>query len=280
MQTMFSFSKKKDWNVFVILVVINIFLISMREASFIKHLQSIQDSLFYPLRMVTKSIGHTGKEIVGLFHNKDSIRNKLKQKEKEVIFYKHQLAWMTLMNSENIRLKQLLKLKNSYPNDSILAEVISTDPEYSFSSLQVNKGSVDGVIKGSAVVTESNKEIVLLGIVKQVSPFTSRIETFKNKDFRLGVLLVRTGINAVAQGSDKNLNNINLLYVDRSVNLLIGEEVLTSPFSTIFPPYIKIGRVSAIETTDRSRMSYYATIQTYANLNQVLQVFILKNNKK
>jgi len=205
--------KKKNW----ILFVIFLFLIFVRisKGSLYKDLYYFFSKPFWP--------GQFQKEII------------IKSIEQE------SLIKLNLLKKDNIRLREILSLKQSSSSDSISAAVISRKTGSWWRQIILNKGSKDGVEIGSTVIGPGG----LLGRVNSTSFFTSSVTLLTSPESKVGVWLDRIQMNGLLIGTGDN--NPELILYSKGEDIKVGDFVSSSPASTLFPPNIPIGIVQSVE---------------------------------
>jgi len=195
------------------------------------------------------------------------------QFQKEVILNsieQESLIKVDLLKKDNIRLREILSLKESYNNDNISAAVISRKTGSWWRQIILNKGSRDGVEVGSTVVGPGG----LLGRVKNTSLFTSSVRLLTSPESKLGVWVDRIQINGLLVGSGDD--HPSLILYSKEADIKVGDFVSSSPASSLLPPNIPIGIVQSIDETSQSNKT--AKISLFAKPHLIDWVQILKLN--
>ena len=233
---------KKNW----ILFAIFLFLVFVRisKGSFYKDFYYFISKPFWP--------GQFQKEIV-----LESINQEY-------------LIKLKLLKKDNIRLRQILSLKESSNDDHISAAVISRKTGSWWRQVILNKGSKDGVEIGNIVIGPGG----LLGIVKNTSLFTSSVTLITSPESKLGVWVDRIQINGLLVGLGDDYPSL-ILYT-KNAAIKVGDFVSSSPSSTLLPPNIPIGVVQSVDETTKSKKT--AKISLLAKPQVIDWVKILKVN--
>ena len=233
---------KKNW----ILFAIFLFLVFVRisKGSFYKDFYYFISKPFWP--------GQFQKEIV-----LESINQEY-------------LIKLKLLKKDNIRLRQILSLKESSNDDHISAAVISRKTGSWWRQVILNKGSKDGVEIGNIVIGPGG----LLGIVKNTSLFTSSVTLITSPESKLGVWVDRIQINGLLVGLGDDYPSL-ILYT-KNAAIKVGDFVSSSPSSTLLPPNIPIGVVQSVDETMKSKKT--AKISLLAKPQVIDWVKILKEN--
>ncbi len=195
------------------------------------------------------------------------------QFQKEVILKsidQEYLINLTLLKNDNIRLREILSLKNTSDKDYISAAVISRKTGSWWRQILLNKGSKDGVEIGSTVVGPGG----LLGRVNNTSLFTSSVTLITSPESKLGVWVDRIQVNGLLVGLGDN--NPSLIMFSKDADIKVGDFVSSSPASTLLPPNIPIGIVQSIDETLKSKKT--AKISLLAKPHVIDWVQILKLN--
>jgi len=172
------------------------------------------------------------------------------QFQKEVILEsikQESLIRLSLLEEDNIRLREILSLQKSSNNDNISAAVISRKTGSWWRQILLNKGSRDGVEIGSIVIGPGG----LLGRVKNTSLFTSSVTLITSPESKLGVWLERVQINGLLVGLGDDYPSL-ILY-SKDADIKVGDFVSSSPASTLLPPNIPIGIVQSIDDSLNSK---------------------------
>jgi len=234
--------KKKNWLFFVIFL----FLVFVRisKGAFYKDFYYFISKPFWP--------GQFQKEIV---------LNSIAQEY---------LIQLNLLKKDNIRLRKILSLQESYNDEHISAAVISRKTGGWWRQIILNKGSKDGVEIGSTVTGPGG----LLGRVKNTSLFTSSVTLITSPESKLGVWVDRSQINGLLVGSGDD--HPSLILYSKDADIKVGDFVSSSPASSLLPPNIPIGIVQSIDETSQSKKT--AKISLLAKPQLIDWVQILKLN--
>lgn len=156
------------------------------------------------------------------------------------------------------------------------ARVISNSLRYAQNHITLNKGSNEGVKPGMGIFNE----LGVVGRVKSVSKNYSVGISLLNNGLLISSLIKSTGDFGSINWDGVDSQKAKLLYVPRHVQAQVGDTVVTSGYSSVFPRNINIGVISSVVqsgdpnyldievrlTTDFSKISYvYLVENTMAN---------------
>lgn len=166
------------------------------------------------------------------------------------------------------RLERLLELRDAVAYRSVPARVITRDPSRWFSTLTVNRGGRDGVVRNSPVVTPDG----VVGRVIEVTPTAARVLLIADSRSALGVLLQPSRAAGVAEG--RGSDRLHLKYLSRTAVVRPGDRVVTSGLGGIFPRGLVVGRVVSV-TREEGALLQEAEVEPAAALDRLEEVLIL-----
>lgn len=194
-----------------------------------------------------------------------------------------------VLSNENAKLLSLLKKQNHYSADSIAyhellfkyqsANVINNSVHKSNNYLTLNKGFKHGVKEGMGVITKngvvgivhsvSNKFSLVISVLHQKSSISVRLKN----EFFLGRMLWN--------GFDYRSSVVE--DIPNHADISIGDTIISSGNSAIFPEGIDIGKVKSFEKIPGDNF-FKINIQFFQDLNQLHYVYIaeslIKNEKE
>ena len=172
------------------------------------------------------------------------------------------------LEKDNIRLRKVLVLQNVVDKNKINSSVISRNMGSWWRQIILNKGSNDGINYGDAVIGPGG----LIGIIKDISKFTSSVQLLTSPDSKVGVWNQRTNLSGLLIGV--GTKTPKLIFYSKNVDVQIGDNILSSPASTLLPPNIPVGIVQSVD--NKSGSSTTASVQLIANPEAIDWVQIIK----
>lgn len=195
--------------------------------------------------------------------------NKVSQEQQQsrVIALEAEVASLLYLKSENEVLKSAIETKNENGIIPIQAKIITFDNNFTRSSALVSAGSNEGVRLNQPVIYLGH----LVGIVKEVSESSSKIQFLNDADIKLAVSIQNAdssqGVLKSNFGTSIEVDSISKL---ESVNQ--GNNVITTATETI-PAGLKIGKVRSVSEGD---LFHRIIIDYPINFYILTEVFILK----
>ena len=179
-------------------------------------------------------------------------------------------------SKENERLRELLELRPKNRSFELESATVTARSSTNWAStLTLSKGSDQGVAAGDCVVDSSWN---LVGIIDQVGVNWSTMLTVVDANLEMGAFLSRTESIAILEGDFSLMadGKLKLTYLPENTELITGDLVLTSSMGGNYPSDLVVGSIESIHT-DASGISRYAIIQPAADLDSLVQVFVIKD---
>jgi rod shape-determining protein MreC len=133
----------------------------------------------------------------------------------------------------------------------------------------LNVGAIDHVAPDMGVITEYG----VIGIVMSVTEHYAIVKSLLHTDWRCNVRLVHTGDFGPLQWDGITYNEAVLHDIPQHSNVQAGDTVVTSGYSSIFPPDIPVGVVKSYEI---KRGNFYEIrIRLFADFKKIRHVNVV-----
>jgi rod shape-determining protein MreC len=126
--------------------------------------------------------------------------------------------------------------------DFISAKVVNNSIGRLTNFITLNRGSEDGVKPGMAVISSTG----VVGKVKITSEHFSVVTSVLNVDIMLSALMKRTGYFGTIQWDGHDPDHIKLKFIPLHVEPHVGDTIVTSGYSGVFPEGIMVGTIAKI----------------------------------
>lgn len=192
--------------------------------------------------------------------------------------YTIELAQITIheQQREIEHLRQLVDIQATLNDYEHLRAVVSGRDIHSWNDfLMLNQGEHHGVDLGMAVVSA---EGYLIGRITEVNQFSSRMHLIKphNRDILAHVqILGRDGSNSIFHGYDMATGELLVTQVRRDVEVEVGDRIITTGLSEIFPRALLAGYVVRYEVSADGLTQNLFLINN-VNYDDLRFVFIIK----
>ena len=206
---------------------------------------------------------HQGEEARRVHRMNDSLLNQLK-----VNFDVPDTGQRAVVDT--LRFDTTLAIRRYVWRDAkVVYNTVNAEQNY----LQLNRGSKFGIRDEMAVLNSSG---AVVGVVVNVSPNFSQVMSLLHVQSSVSAAHQRSGTLGKVEWDAKDPRFVLLKGVSRSVEVKVGDSVVTSRYSYNFPPNYLIGTVSAI-TNDPATGFYLLKVKTAVNFSTVQQVFVVEN---
>ncbi len=224
-----------------------------------------------PLQSFNISIPDWFGGIANYFKGISSLDAENKELKAELLEARAELNRLKLVENENIQLEALVELQQDYSQYSTIgAKVIAKDPGNWFSSFIIDKGTNYGLEKNMVVMNEDG----LVGKISECGYNYSKVVSIINDTDAVSAESLRTNDIGYVVADFSGEAKCKMQYSDVSADILVGDEIVTSHLSEIFPEGISIGHVSEL-TVDSQTSMHYAIIEPSVDFSKLKYVLVL-----
>ena len=169
---------------------------------------------------------------------------------------------------ENEKLRELLDFKRNTSLNILPSRIINKGIQTNINSLTIDIGSSVGVRPNQAVLTPDG----IIGKTIQSGKNSSLVQSISDNNFRLSVRIMPSGAVGILRWYK---NNICKVYeVQKNVNISIGDRVITSGFSKIYPPKLPVGYVSGVYD-ERGSYQKVVNVEIQNDFESIQNVFVV-----
>lgn len=168
------------------------------------------------------------------------------------------------------RLKDILDYKRQAPFKTVAASAVAFTMDKWTRTATIDKGYAEGVDKDMAVVTPE-------GVVGRIIDAGRHASTvLLNTDLRsnIDVVVQRTRVKAVAEGN--GTDGLVLKYIRQLDEVQIGDQIVTSGVSGLFPKGLVVGEVTKIEK-GRDNFFKYIEVRPKVEVQRLEEVLVVTN---
>ncbi len=152
---------------------------------------------------------------------------------------------------------------------SMTANVVGRDPSNWNASLIIDRGQVDGIKVGWAVVNP----LGAVGKIVEVGRSTSKVVLVADPNFAVAALVQRTRESGLLTGTLQGV--CRLQYLTDNADVKVGDKVITSKLSSAFPEGILIGMVIDVQAAVNSH-TVECLVDPAVDMSQIEEVIIIK----
>jgi rod shape-determining protein MreC len=147
---------------------------------------------------------------------------------------------------ENYRLRQMLDYRGRESWSFKAGRMISKERDQTPVSVTIDLGSKDGMRLNMPVVTPEG----LVGKIFKVFPQTSLVQLLLDRNFNVSARIQGNRVYGIVGWDERN--GLELTSVPRTSTVKLGDAVVTSDSSALFPPGLRIGLVREISEDEKS----------------------------
>ena len=250
--------KRKDIFTLVLSVILSLLMLSNGESDNVRLLRSKANRFFTILYSPITWI-----RSMALIEEEAAL---LRGKNLQLSF---QVESMRYLLEENNRLEELLDFQRESKMTILPARVINMSASpYLSSSLSIDVGLESGVEENDPVITPKG----IIGKTTIVGDNASIVQMINDVNFRLSVRIKPSASTGIMRWLDGGLYLIK--EVQKNANVNIGDKVVTSGFSDIFPNDLPVGDVVNI-TDERGRFQKSVVVQINENIGSIINLFVI-----
>ena len=157
--------------------------------------------------------------------------------------------------------------------DFVSAKVVNNSVDRFTNFITINMGKDSGIESGMAVI--SSKGVV--GKVKLTSEHFSVVTSVLNIDVMVSGVMKRTGYFGTIQWDGSDPEYINFNFIPRHVEPMVGDSIVTSGYSGVFPEGILIGTIATMEKTKEAPF-YELKVKLAQDFGKLSYVAVVKSN--
>lgn len=249
-------SDYKEYIVLLVLSVISLVVLRNNDSSKIRNLRIIGLGYFAAVNSVVSGF-------TDLFGG-GSPAEELKKQNAGLVLELNRLRKYGL---ENESLRNMLAFRDTSSYPLLAAEVISKLVTKTQGNFIINRGNRDSVKTGMPVINEKG----LVGIVAEVAEKFSVIKTIENSRLNIAVTIQRNDVDGILSwtGSRLIIKDIPTTY-----DVEVGDRIITSDFSSVFPPAIPVGVVVKKDSVQLGLL-HNITVKPYADPGSVSNLFVV-----
>lgn len=248
----------KEYITLAVLIVISLILIFLNDNPQIRFLRAAAITSF-----------GTVQSGISAIPNVFEIEKENKILRENNIKLANEIASLKESKLENIRLTRLLNFKEKNNPGVVSGKIINKSLIQTRNTITLNVGENDSVAVNMPVITDAG----LVGRIVSVSKNFSIAQILYNKDMRITVKVQRNRVDGIL--SFDGIENLMVSNIQKSADVNVGDVIITSEYSNIYPPGIPIGIVS--ETGNLDNLFKKIIVTPSVNFSILEEVFVLKS---
>jgi rod shape-determining protein MreC len=223
------------------IVCIALMLLDRRD----QHLGRVRQALsmvVYPVRVVVDLPFSTWANLSDTFAEREAMIGENRQFRRERLETESRLQRLAALEAENARLRELLDSTARIGSRALVAEILAVDLDPYRQRFDLNRGLVDGVYVGQALIDAQG----VVGQVVRVGPLTSEAVLITDADHAVPVSVNRNGVRTIAVGTGDS-SRLRLPYLTNNADVMVGDLLISSGLGGVFPAGYPVGRVLDVQ---------------------------------
>ena len=212
-------------------------------------------------------IGLLKRELGGIiFYHRNMI--KAKELDSQVEILRSKLFDLRELYQENARFKNLLSFKQKSPLRFISARVIGRSVDSWSSSVIIDKGKYSGIRRGMVVINHRG----LIGRIAESTDSISKILLINDPSQGISSIVQRSRQEGLISGTLGA--NLIMRYLPEDAQITVGDIIVTSELSQIYPKGLLIGKVINVGR-EFSGLNRYAIVRPAVDLANIEEVLVI-----
>ena len=183
-----------------------------------------------------------------------------------------QVSSMQFLKTENQRLQKLLSFQRENQLTLLPSKVINKGILPNINSLTIDVGKETGVQKNDPVLTPKG----VIGKVLISGEYSSIVQLINDINYRLSVRILPKGNTGILRWYGNNKCQIR--EVQKNASVSVGDGVVSSGFSNIYPKNLPVGTVSGIIDKSGS-FEKIILVQITEDIESLLDAFVVLGEK-
>jgi len=227
----------------------------------------LPELLRYPLQGV--QIGWSAaRGGAGYFQDLDRLKRQNTMLEGRVNDLERELTRRVEIESEVVRLRQLVGLASSIPDKGRFARIIGRSPDNWHARVYIDKGKRDGVAVDAVVMAPQG----VVGRVLHAGPNTAEISLLTDPGNQVACLDQRSRSPGVVAGEGES--TLVMRYLQQQVDFRIGDSLVTSGYGGKYPKGLLLGKVARV-IRHPNAITPQVTVVPEADLDRLEEVLVL-----
>lgn len=252
------------------IVCIALMLLDRREQHLVRVRQALS-VVVYPVRVAVDLPFSTWHSLRDTLAARETLIEENRQFRRERLELEARLQRLHSLESENARLRELLDSTARIGNRALVAEILAVDLDPYRQRFDLNRGLVDGVHVGQALIDAEG----VVGQVVRVGPLTSEAMLITAPDHAMPVSVNRNGVRTIAVGTGDR-GRLRLRNLTNNADIVVGDVLISSGLGGVFPAGYPVARV--VEVTRRPDQAFAEVIaEPASSLDRDREVLLVWN---
>lgn len=197
--------------------------------------------IVFPIQRKIYQIGNFFKETSDAIVSYKDILEENRNLKNEQVKYDILVAYNKELSEENMRLREILKMKEEKGLNIKVAKINFRNPNNIYERFYIDLGKKDGIKKNYIVLAGEN----LVGKIGKVYDNYSVVDMITAENYTVSSS-TENGALGILRGSNEGDGTLYFEANTFDENIEVGEKIYTSGISEIYPKNIYIGKISEV----------------------------------
>ena len=252
-QNIFSRTYSLELKLIIFVVLACFLLFADRKSQYTNKFRFTISTLISPIQYVATVPKKTLDYLSSFISSKKQLLVENEHLKIQHLLDAQKLQAMEHLQEENIRLRSLLDSPKTNVIKRMVTEVVAVTSDPYNQNILINKGLVDNVYEGQAVMDAKG----VVGQVIDVGSATSRVLLIVDNIHSLSVRVLRNDVSAILTGSGQ-LDRLTLSHIPHSTDINPGDTLVTSGLGGRFPEGYPVAQVLQV---DRNQNQTFAQVE-------------------
>jgi rod shape-determining protein MreC len=208
--------------------------------------RSYAKGVIAPLEQAMMAASDRAGSITAGFGDNAALRADNQRLQEQNAELQRQIAELQAAGQDNVALRQALDFQRTYGHSMVAAEVVGRGPDGFSLTVEIDRGTSDGVRPGMVVASGAG----LVGRVLEAAPHAAIVQTLADPQSRVNGYLAKSGLEGTVTGGPGDLQmQINPRF---GAAPAAGDWVLTSGVGGSYPRGLLIAKVAGVSYKDAS----------------------------
>ncbi len=264
---------KKKLNLILFIIVFILIILTSFFAIFPKVFNDTIGVVITPIQGFFTSFAENTSDKINSMKDKDFLK---KEYEDTMILNEElviEINRLKKLDEENKELTSLLDTVSTYPElPTLTSKIIGKDTSNWHSTYIIDKGAKDGLEPNMIVLSYGG----LFGRIVEVSEFSSKVVTILDDSASISVENARTQELALLKGDITLMSSklCKIEYYNSDADMLLGDEIVTSKISSIYPAGISVGHIVSLEDS-HGQLTQTALIDPVVDFTNISTVLVV-----
>jgi len=217
-------------------------LISDARYKYLDNIRQVVAILVYPLQRLAGTPGEILDRMGEFFVTEATLRTQNARLNEQNLQNSATLQKYNALQAENAHLRELLSMRQRFPENTIAAEVLYAGRDPFTRKIIIDQGEQRGIKAGQPVIDQ----IGIIGQVTRVYPWLAEVTLLTDPEQLVPVQNLRNGLRAVLGGTG-NDGQLELKFIPLNADFQTNDELVTSGIDGVYPPGLPVASISNVE---------------------------------